>query len=197
MLIGPGVDGDGAGRGFAVETAHVAVRIVEAHEPVDLGHRGKRLVDRLLQVVPIGAGRGISTKVPSSGCVRRTLSEMSIRVQNSLHAFGHVHRGQRGAGNVVDVSAHFQRTAAGSCRRTARASSGFGPRRHRTLGVAGCRRGGCGHRRRTQRDHRRGRCSPANPSSHQAYPRGRCSACAPMRQAVRRKIRRRRERNPS
>jgi hypothetical protein len=52
------VDGDGAGRGFAVETAHVAVRIVEAHEPVDLGHRGKRLVDRLLQVVPMGAGRG-------------------------------------------------------------------------------------------------------------------------------------------
>ena len=36
-----------------------------------------------------------------------------MRVQNSLHAFGHVHRGQRGAGNVADVGAHFERTAAG------------------------------------------------------------------------------------
>src|SRR6202035_865959 len=55
----------------------------------------------------------ISTKVPKSGRARRTLSHISISGQNSLHAFGDVDGRQRRTGDVADIVAHFQRTAAG------------------------------------------------------------------------------------
>src|SRR4029077_10673477 len=44
--------------GFAVEAAHVALRIVEAHEPVHLRHGGEGVVDRFLQLAASGTGRG-------------------------------------------------------------------------------------------------------------------------------------------
>jgi hypothetical protein len=52
------VHGDGAGEGFAVEAAHVVLRIVEAHEPVHLRHGGEGVVDRFLQIAASGTGRG-------------------------------------------------------------------------------------------------------------------------------------------
>src|SRR5258708_34718087 len=55
----------------------------------------------------------ISTKVPKSGRARRTLSHISISGQNSLHALGDVNGRQRGTGDVADITAHFQGTAAG------------------------------------------------------------------------------------
>lgn len=57
-LIGPSVHGDGAGEALAVEAAHVALRIVKAHEPVHLRYGGKGVVDRFLQVAASGTGRG-------------------------------------------------------------------------------------------------------------------------------------------
>src|SRR5260370_34969687 len=56
----------------------------------------------------------ISTKVPSSGLARRTLSEaVAIGCQYSLHAFGDMRRRQGRAGNVADVAVDFERAAAG------------------------------------------------------------------------------------
>ena len=124
-LIGPGVDGDAPVAGLAIEPANVAVRIVEAHQPMDLCHRGKRLIDRLCRRRARRRPR-ISTKVPSSGCARRTLSGVSIRGQDPFDAFGDVHGGQRSAGNVADVAADFQRAGAGladELREPARASN--------------------------------------------------------------------------
>ncbi len=53
-LICPGVDWDCASERLAIEAAHVALRIVEAHEPVHLRNGVKRLVDGLL---PLGRSR--------------------------------------------------------------------------------------------------------------------------------------------
>src|SRR6266536_960022 len=56
----------------------------------------------------------ISTNVPRRGRARRTLSPaVAIERDDPLDAFGHVKRRQRRAGNIADIAADPQRTAAG------------------------------------------------------------------------------------
>src|ERR1700730_2356594 len=56
----------------------------------------------------------ISTKVPSRGLARRTLSEaIAIGCQYPLHTFGDVSRRQRCAGDIPDVAVDLERAAAG------------------------------------------------------------------------------------
>src|SRR5438046_8992579 len=56
----------------------------------------------------------ISTKVPSRGLARRTLSEaIAIGCQYSLHTFGDMRRRQGRAGDVSDVAVDLERAAAG------------------------------------------------------------------------------------
>src|SRR3984893_16658824 len=56
----------------------------------------------------------ISTKVPSRGLARRTLSEpIAIGCQYPLHTFGDVRRRQRRASDIPDVAVDLERAAAG------------------------------------------------------------------------------------
>src|SRR5215470_5331412 len=55
----------------------------------------------------------ISTKVPSSGRARRTLSQVGYNGQNPFHAFGHVMGRQGRAGDVADILANLKRAGTG------------------------------------------------------------------------------------
>src|SRR6476660_5345639 len=90
--------------GFPVEAAHVAVWLVKAHQTVDHRHRLERPVDGRVKVSREAPLAATSTKVPSSGRARRTLSGAGlIQGEDPFDPFRHVPRRQGGAGYVANI----------------------------------------------------------------------------------------------
>ena len=124
--IRPGVNADRPNRGFPVEAADVTVRLVKAHQAVDLGDTSNAPSIAVFIADVVAPVTSISTKVPSSGLARRILSEaVAIGCQQSLHTLGDMRRRQGCASDIPNIAIDLERTAAGlsnKLREPARAS---------------------------------------------------------------------------